>query len=118
MSNKENNTPIHSENFVIVPAIQKYPEFVKFVQWFATPTQFRVPKTQKEFAKLVGVNEDTLTDWKQHPRFWPLVQQALGSWVKEQIPDAIGALQQKILSKKATGSEIELLLRLGGILTK
>ncbi len=115
METKTTLIPTHSDNATIIPALQRVPEFLQFTQWFATPRQFREPKTQKDFAKLVGVSEDTLTDWKRHPNFWPLAQEAMGTWIQEQVPDAIGALHQKILIKKASAKEIEIFLRLAGV---
>lgn len=108
-------TPIHSDSLKVVPRIQRLPEFMQFINWFATPGQFRKPKTQKEFARIVGVCEDTLTDWKLTPHFWPLVQQSLSRWIKDRLPDAIGGLYLNA-SDKGSPKAVEMFLRLGGIL--
>jgi len=55
-------TPIHSDYQIMIKGIKNVPEFLQFVHWFATPTQFKKPKNQKEFARSIGVCQDTVTD--------------------------------------------------------
>ncbi len=43
------------------------PDHVRFQVWLALPSSERVPKTQKELAKVIGVDEATLWRWKQLP---------------------------------------------------
>lgn len=105
--------PIHSDSRLVIPSVYRFPEFMQFVAWYATPRQFREPKTQKGLAELVGVCEDTLTDWKRNPQFWPLVQQALADWIKDRVPDVIGGLYQKAFHK-GNAKEVEMFLRLSG----
>ncbi len=105
--------PIRSDSSLVIPDINRLPEFIGFTRWFATPRLFREPETQKQFAEAVGVCEDTLTDWKQHPRFWPLVQQAMSEWMKDRIPDVIGGLYLKT-QEKPTAKDVEMFLRLAG----
>ena len=106
--------PIHSDSLKIVPSIQYFQEFIQFTQWLATPKQFRTPKSQKEFAKEIGICQDTLTDWKHRPEFWPLVMQAMNKWMKERVPDVIGGLYQKATGEKVSSKDVELFLRLAG----
>lgn len=115
-TNNKNNqcVPIRSDFLPVISGIKYIPEFIKFVSWYATPSQFKEPSTQKEFAQSVGVCEDTITDWKRHPQFWTLVSAALAEWIKERIPDAIGGLYEKILIGKGGAKEVELFLKLGG----
>ena len=40
------------------------PEKMAFVRWLATPRIERVPKTQQEFAKSIGVTPETVSRWK------------------------------------------------------
>lgn len=105
---------IQSDSQVIVPSVYRFPEFVQFTIWYATPKQIRKPKNQKEFAQLIGVCEDTLTDWKNNPEFWPLVQQAMSNWIKEKIPDVIEGLYKKARSK-GHAKDVEMFLRIAGI---
>lgn len=116
MSVKTTTTPIHSDFELVVSGIHRFPEFVQFTRWYATPGQFRDPKTQKELAELVGVCEDTLTDWKRHPQFWPLIQQALADWIKDRVPDVIGGLYEKAFHK-GNAKEVEVFLRLAEVET-
>jgi hypothetical protein len=107
-------TAIQSDFPEVIPRIQLVNEFTQFVLWFATPSQFREPETQKEFAKSIGLSQDTLTDWKHHPSFWPLVFQAMNAWIKEHIPDVIGGLYLKATSKKTSSKDVEMFIRLAG----
>jgi hypothetical protein len=83
--------PIQSD-LLTIKNIDLLPEYIQFIQWSATPKQFRNPKTQKEFADTIGVCEDTLTNWKKHNSFLPLFQKSLKSWIIEHSPDVIGSL--------------------------
>jgi hypothetical protein len=110
----KNKNPIPSDFKLTIPSVNRFPEFIRFVAWFAAPQQFKEPETQKEFAELIGVCEDTLTDWKRRPEFWPMVQQALSDWIKEKIPDVVGGLYLRA-SFKGNAKEVETFLKLAGI---
>ncbi len=117
MSQDSVTNPIDSDSVKVINGVQRIPEFMQFVKWFATPRQFRTPKTQKQFAKKIGVCEDSLTDWKKHEKFWPLAQKEMSVWIKDRIPDAIGGLY-KNAAKKGSPKAVEIFLQLGGILNK
>jgi len=105
-------TPIRSDSLPAIPDVRRIPEFIEFVQWNALPTWYREPKTQKGFAEQIGVSQDTLTDWKKHSEFWPLVWHFLREWMKEQTPNVIGGLYEKIVSAKGSASDVQLFLNL------
>ena len=90
-------------------------EFVQFAVWCGTPRGSRRIKTQKEFATSIGVCEDTLTDWKRHPRFDDFVIATIKGWVKERIPDMIESLYNKTRSGKVTTSDIAMLVKISNI---
>ena len=46
--------------------------------------EHREIKTQKEFAESVGISEDTLTAWKNHPQFSLLVWQFTKQWLRNE----------------------------------
>lgn len=107
-------TPSYSDYQSTIKGIKRVPEFLQFIHWFATPGQFKKPKNQKEFARSIGVCQDSLTDWKKHPQFWPLVFVSVSEWIREKIPDAIGGLYKRILYD-GNPKAFETFLRLGGI---
>lgn len=105
-------TTIHSDFLPVLPDIRRVPEFLSFASWCALPSWHRTPETQKELAEQIGVSQDTLTDWKRHPEFWPLVLQLLREWMKEHTSDVIGGLYNKIASGKGGASDVRLFLGL------
>lgn len=115
MNNKSTSNPIYSDSSLIITSIIRLPEFIRFTRWYATPKQFREPENQKQFAEEVGVCEDTLTDWKQNPKFWLFVQRAMSEWMKEHIPDVIGGLYLKTQGDKCSAKDVEMFLRLTGL---
>ena len=110
-------SPIQSDNLEIIdlPGIQKVAEFVEFINWFATPRRNREIKTQKEFAAFINVNEDTLSDWKRRPEFWPLLQKAMKKWCQEQIPNIIGGLCDAARNEGKAGAA-KVILQFAGLL--
>ncbi len=107
-------TPIRSDFLPVVVGVNRNAEFIKFALWFGTPRSLREQKTQKEFAIMVGVSEDTLTDWKRRPQFAPLVFRAVQEWMAERVPDVIEGLYDKACAK-GSAKEVEMFLRLAGM---
>ena len=88
-------TPIQSEICKIPPFVKLTREYEEFVRFCATPRVLRETKTQREFAKKFGVNEDTLTDWKKVPGFLERIRQIILEREQEGLPDVIDALRGK-----------------------
>lgn len=112
MSKKVNAIRIQADHLPALPDIRRIPEFLEFVRWYATPSWLREDKTQKEFAERVGVDQDTLSDWKRHPQFWPLVWQIVLERMQGQVPDVLEGLYEKNASGKGGASDVQLFLRL------
>ena len=70
------------------------PEQLLLAQWLATSALIRQPKTQKELAIQIGVNEDTIVNWKKQPELWQAVDEYLGGRGRELVPKAIDILDE------------------------
>lgn len=106
--------PNQSDSVRVIANIQRVPEFMRFAKWCGTPRRLRQPSTQKELAEEIGVNQDTLTDWKNHPDFWPLVKDTVVRWMREKVPDVLGGLYEKA-ANRGSAKEVEFFLRLAGM---
>ncbi len=94
MHTKNNiSAPIQSEICKIPPFVKLTREYEEFVKFCATPRVLRETKTQREFAKKFGVNEDTLTDWKKVPEFFGKVRQIILEREQGELPEIINALR-------------------------
>jgi hypothetical protein len=113
MQKTQNIIPIQSD-FQIITNVQRMPELIQFIEWYAVPKKFRNPRDQKGFAKKIGVCEDTITNWKNHDAFLPLLQKAMKKWMIDHVPDVIGGLYTKACSK-GHAKDVEMYLRISGI---
>lgn len=104
--------PIHSD-LPHIDHVKLVSEFMQFASWASLPRAQRTPKTQKEFARQIGVSQDTLADWKRHPQFWNVTRHFLSIWMQERVPDVLHGLYK---NARATGSakEVEAFLRVAG----
>ncbi|MFA6486565.1 MAG: hypothetical protein WCT40_04340 [Candidatus Magasanikbacteria bacterium] len=101
--------------FPKIPNVKRLPEFFQFAQWLATPSDQREHKTQKEFAEVIRIDQDTLTLWKSHPQLWTIVQSLIRSQIREKTADIIDALCDKAIGK-GTAAEAALALRIAGFM--
>ena len=67
-NNEKKQTPARTDDAdqlagISVNTIGKFAERTAFAKWLFDPN--RTPRSQKEFAKLIGVSEATLSDWKK-----------------------------------------------------
>jgi len=56
--------------FVNVEKIRNPLKLLEFIEWCAKPHQERIPKTQNEVATKLGVDINTLSEWKKRIGFW------------------------------------------------
>jgi len=83
------------------------PEQIIFAQWLATSTFIRQPKTQKELAIQLGVNEETIKNWKNMPEIWQVVDEHLGASGRELVPNAISVLNDLLNDKDHKALELK-----------
>jgi hypothetical protein len=103
------STPNDSKNNDLY-GLKHQAEYLDFIEWIATPSASRKPKTQQELAKKFRVGQDTLSEWKQRNDFWKNVAQKRRQWGQERTPDVIMALYNRIL-KTGSAQEVKLWLQ-------
>ena len=73
----------------------------QFVDWAALPPNARNPNTQKELAKKLGVDEDSLTNWKQLEGFWKEVEDRCKDETASRLPEVMKALVDSIVEDRS-----------------
>lgn len=68
------------------------------IDWLARPKSLRVPKTQMELADILGVSDETISNWKSDPEFQKAV------WAK--IQDLAGDDDSDIIAQIKINSEL------------
>lgn len=71
---------------------EKVAEKEAFKLWLAMPSWERVPQTQQDLAKVLHVDEGTLSDWKRTPGFKDEVSRLATEWARGFLPDVLGAM--------------------------
>ncbi|MBI2624767.1 MAG: hypothetical protein HYW70_00285 [Candidatus Nealsonbacteria bacterium] len=67
------------------------------------PEPEREPRFQKEFAKIYGVGEDTLTNYKKKRGFWDEIQEQWKEWGKDRTSNVMMKFYESIIRKGSTG---------------
>lgn len=73
--------------------------YLEFVYWLATPIDLRVIKTHGDFAKKIGVSQDTLTDWKRRDGFQNLLLDTIKSNFRERSANVLRAVEKRALGQ-------------------
>lgn len=92
------------------PGNKKEAEYLQFIKWVALPEPLREPRTQKELAVVLRVDESSLSDWKKRDGFWDEVKKELRTWSKEKTPNVIMGLYRKAV-RDGTAQEAKLWLQ-------
>ena len=79
------------------PTVHNPAVYSAFIDWMSLPSNERQPSTQRDFAKLYHIDEDTLTNWKKRPGFWGEMQKRMKNSFKEKLPLATQALFMRLL---------------------
>lgn len=75
-----------------------------FIAWFALPYPQRMKtgiRNQQKFAEAHGINNNTLTRWKERPDFEKSVDALIQKWGVERIPDVIDAIARSAIKGNA-----------------
>lgn len=86
--------PNSDENVADARKIREYHEFL---YWLALPIDLRGEKTQKEFAKKIGVGEDTLSDWKKREGFHEELNDLRRAIFSERASNVLRAVERRAL---------------------
>jgi hypothetical protein len=65
-----------------------------FAAWLSTPAADRQPKTQRAFAKTLGVAHSTLVEWRRHPAVLAVLQGWRDTY-KANFSQVVEALERK-----------------------
>jgi Helix-turn-helix of insertion element transposase len=71
---------------------------LRFIEWLATPKQYRKPKTQRLFAQVIQVDEATLSDWKRLDGFLDDVTALARFHLKGSLSDIFAALSKAAIA--------------------
>lgn len=67
-------------------------ELKRYIDWYTMPSQERNPKTKKDLALELGVEQDTLTRWSHMKGFFDEVQGNLKSWYLAEASDVLRSM--------------------------
>lgn len=85
----------------------------RFIAWLALPRAQRTPKLQRELARVIGVGEDTLSDWKKLPGFIDEVNLLARELVKYDVAEVLGVIRRE--ARKANLPYVNMVLAMAGM---
>lgn len=88
---------------------------LQFIAWLALPKAHRKPKLQRDYAKLIGVDEATLSDWKRLPGFMDDVNALARELVKDDVAEVLGVVRSR--AKKGELPFVNMVLAMAGMAT-
>ncbi|OGL76289.1 hypothetical protein A3E97_05160 [Candidatus Uhrbacteria bacterium RIFCSPHIGHO2_12_FULL_47_12] len=83
----------------------KEAEYLIFIEWIATPSMLRSPKTQQELAGQLKVDVATLSDWKKRKGFWDKVEKKIAYESRERHADVMHSFYMNLL-RKGQGKDV------------
>ena len=72
------------------------PQQLQYAEWLAKPDWARIPKTEKDLADILGVSDQSLSDWKHLPELWEARDEALDNRMRNLVPQAAGILERAV----------------------
>jgi hypothetical protein len=72
---------------------------IAFAEYLALPPSKRKPLYQKDFAKEIGVTEQSLCGWKNIPELWIVRDEVMGNQARELVAKAQGILDKAMDSR-------------------
>ena len=96
--------------YIDIKRVQDVLKLQEFLKWIAMPTVMRVPKLQKQFAKQIGVSEDTLTDWKRLEGFWNDVKPYRDEYFRASTGEVLEGL--KMRARLGKSKEVKLYMQI------
>lgn len=85
----------------------------RFIAWLALPKAQRQPKLQKDFAKEIGVDPSTLSDWKLQPGFIDEVNAVARELVKHDVSEILAVI--RIRARKGELAFVNMALAMAGM---
>ena len=105
----ENLSPGYLDEQVSYDHLKERTEYWDFVNWIATPTPLREPKTQRELGVKIGITEVTLSRWKLTPEYGSDVMLRVRYKMRDDTANVWAALRNKIF-EKGDAAEVKLFL--------
>ena len=98
---------------ILKTKIKKNEKYSEFIRWFSQPNAIRQPKNLQDFAKIIGIHKDTLTNWKNTQSFWKDIKLERVFWMQDMLGDAVLALYKRII-RYGNACDVKLIFQLAG----